>query len=207
MKQSSLPISNINTNTLCQQYLHLLYQNIYGHGVSDRQNTNISETYGEILYKSMDVLLSEIPLSAQDVFFDLGSGLGKVVIQVFLNSAVKESCGIEIIPELYQKSHLAAQKVQHELPDFYLGGRKLTFLLGSFLDISLATASVVLIGSPCFSQDILYPLGKIIDSMPSIHSVLTLRPIGTLKHFSFKKVIRIECSWDTALCYVYKRRA
>ena len=206
VKQSLLPMPNINTNILCQQYLNLLYQNIRGHGVNNRQNKNISETYGEILYQSIYTLLSEIPLTEEDVFFDLGSGLGKAVTQIFLKSAVKESAGIEIIPELYQTSLAVAQKVQHDLPDFYAGGRKLTFHLGSFLETSFAAASVLLIGSPCFSQQMLYPLGKIINQLSTIHSVLTLRPINTLERLSFKKVIRIECTWDSALCYIYRRK-
>src|SRR5262245_5708685 len=95
-------IPNINPNRVCQQYLNILYHNIYGHRLNHRQNKSISETYGEILYPSIDKLLTELSLTEQDVFLDFGSGLGKVVIQVFLRSEVKESCGIEIIPELYE---------------------------------------------------------------------------------------------------------
>ena len=200
-------ISSIDTDMLCQHYLNILYHNISGHKVNERQNKNIPETYGEILYASVDKLLAELSLSDQDIFVDLGSGLGKVVIQTFLNSAVKESHGIEIIPELHQESLIAAQKVQNDLPDFFEGERRLTFLKGSFLGIPLDMASVVLIGSPCFSPQILEQLGEIINNVPSIHTVLTLRPISTLKRLSFTKVIRVECSWDTALCYVYKCHA
>lgn len=196
---------NLNTHALCQQYLTILYHNIRGHGMNDRQNKNIAETYGEILYESINKLLAEVEFSDQDIFFDLGSGLGKAVVQVFLKSAAKEVCGIEIIPELHQTSLAIEKKIQQALPHFYTGGRKLTFLLGSFLDIPLTTASVVLIGSPCFSQALLAKLGKIIDSTTSIHTILTLRPISTLTRLSFTKVIRIECSWDSALCYVYKK--
>ncbi|HEX4045165.1 MAG TPA: hypothetical protein VHZ76_05815 [Gammaproteobacteria bacterium] len=202
--QSALP-TNFNTNKLCQQYINVLYHNVPGHGVNIRQNKNKAEIYGEILYQSIDTLLSQISLSTQDIFFDLGSGLGKAAIQVFLNSDVKEVCGIEIIPELHQQSLIATEKVQQDLSDFY-PNRQLTFLLGSFLEIPFTNASVVLIGSPCFSQKILYPLGKIIDSIASIHTVLTLRPICTLERLSFIKAVRVECSWDTALCYIYKRK-
>lgn len=192
-----------NINTLCQQYLRILYKNVHAHELSDSRIRNVSETYGEILYSSVETLLSAISISEQDVLFDLGSGLGKLVIQVFLTSVVKEACGIEIIPELHQQSLNAAQRVQHDLPDFYAGQRKLTFLSGSFLDISLAKASILIIGSPCFSQRILYPLGEIINHTPGIHTVMSLRPIPNLKRLSFRKVLRLECSWDTCLCYIY----
>lgn len=196
---------NLNTDILCHHYLNYLYHNIQGHGVNDRQDKNVSETYGEILYESVDKLLSDIPLSDQDVFFDLGSGLGKIVIQVFLTSPVKEACGIEIIPELYAQSLMAAEKVQHELPGFYEKERKLTFLLGSFLDLPLTKATVILMGSLCFSPKLLGAVGEILDGLPHLHSVFSLRPIHTLKRLSLKKIIRIQCSWDVALCYVYQR--
>lgn len=186
---------------LCQQYLDLVYHDLSVEHTHPKNN--ISETYGEILFPSIYLLLSTLTLSDQDVFFDLGSGLGKAVLQIFLQSEVKEAYGIEIIPELHQQALIAAQRVQQDLPNFYMDERKLTFLLGSFLEIPLINASVVLIGSPCFSPDMLCQLGEIINNTASIHSVLSLRPLPSLTRLSFKKVVRVQCSWDTALCYIY----
>lgn len=193
-----------DSDTLCQYYLNIIYHNTNGPRAGENYKiNNIAITYGEILYPSIDKLLSAISLTEQDVFVDLGSGLGKFVLQVFLKTAVKEARGIELVPDLHQQALAATQRVQQDLPDFYAEGRKLTFLLGSFLEIPLTQATAVLISSPCFSPKILDTLGKIIDSTPSIHSVLTFRPISTLQRLSFKKSIRIECSWDSALCYLY----
>lgn len=190
-------------NSLCEHYLHILYHNIQGHRASNEKLNDIGETYGEILYPSMDKILSTLPLTEHDVFFDLGSGLGKIVVQVFLRSLVKETYGIEYLPELHQQAVLVSQKLQQDLPHFYEQGRKLNLILGDFLEIPLTEATVVLVSSPCFSPKTLYTLGNIINHTPSIHTVLTLRPIANLIRLRFKKAIRIECSWDTALCYIY----
>lgn len=195
----SLKLSIHDINSLCQHYLTVLYHGIHKKGFSK----NINETYGEILYPSIDKLLSAIELSENDVFVDYGAGLGKIVIQVFLKSLVKEAYGIEISPELHQHASNAAHKIQHHLPDFFNNGRKLKFLHGDFLKVPLTTATVALVNSACFTQPLLTELGRIIECTPSIHTVLSLRPINTLQRFTFKKSIRIECSWDTALCYVY----
>lgn len=186
---------------LCQQYLNIVYNNVQKY----HEKKQISETSGEILYEGINKLLSHIPLNHNDIFFDLGSGIGKIVLQVFLNSVVKEACGIEIVSTSHQQALRAADRVLQELPEFYAGNRKLSFLYGSFLETPLIGATVVLINAICFSQDIVQALGNIINQSPSIHTVLTLRPINTLQHHRFKKTIRIECSWDTALCYVYTR--
>lgn len=200
-----MPTLDINDRKiLCQHYLRILYRDAHIKTTKDKQD--VAKTYGEILYPSIDKLLSILTLTNDDVFMDLGSGLGKLVLQVFLNSPVQEACGIEIIPELHHHALQAAQSMQNDLPEFYVGGRKLTFLLGDFFEIPLHPATVVLICSPCFSQDMLLALGRIINHTPSIHTVLTLRPLATLQRLAFKKTLRVECSWDTALCYVYGGR-
>lgn len=186
---------------LCQQYLNLVYHDAAI--VSREHNHSISETYGEILYPSMEDLLSTLSLSLHDVFIDLGSGLGKIVLYVFLRTLVREAHGIEIIPELHHQALTAAERVYRELPNFYEDDRKLIFTLGDFLENSFTEASVLLIGSPCFSPTMSYKIGEIINQSTRIHTVLTLRPILNLKRLSFKKTVRVECSWDTALCYIY----
>ncbi|BCA95671.1 hypothetical protein TUM19329_20320 [Legionella antarctica] len=198
---STTGLSINDIDSLCQQYLAILYHDVQRR--NDLVINNICETYGEILYPSVDKILSVIQPSDSDVFVDYGSGLGKMVIQFFLKSRVKEAYGIEISPDLYQHSFNAAQRLRHELPGFYQCGRKLTFFLGDFLEVHLETATIAMVTSTCFTQSLLNQLGKIIEHTPSIHTVLSLRPISILERLTFKKTIRLECSWDTELCYVY----
>lgn len=197
--------NNLNENMLCQRYLDIIYRDTKRH-FSDNKHKykDASDTYGEILYESANKLISKIHFSENDVFVDLGSGLGKFVIQVFLNSIVKEARGIELISELHQQALTAAEKVKRDIPNVFLGERKLDFTLGDFLNTSFDSATVVFICAPCFSQKTLFTLGKRINEIPSIHTVLSLRPLSSLYHLSFKEAVRVECSWDTALCYIYK---
>jgi len=205
LNQCSLPVSITEVDTLCQHYLSLLYSDESSKpGTVTLSQELFSETYGEILYPSINKLISSISLTEQDVFVDLGSGKGQVVIQLFLNSLVKEAYGIELILKLHDSALAAAKRLQSELPDCFHGSRKIKFLSGSFLDIPFTTATVVFINSTCFTQSLVNELGQIIENTPSIHTVLSLRAIGTLKRLIFKKAIRIECSWDSALCYIYR---
>lgn len=198
--------STINDrNTLCQQYLDIVYHDAGKRATSNfRKANNIAQTNGEILYPAVHKLLSGLSLTESDVFVDLGSGTGKVVTQVFLTSVVKEAHGIELVPELHQRALQAAEKMQLDLPEFFQDERKLTFSEGSFLEVPLHNASVVLINSVCFNQKLLFAIGDLMNASPGIHTVLSLRPIANLQRLSFKKTIRVECSWDTALCYVYR---
>lgn len=189
---------------LCHHYLNMLYQNVQAHSALVHAKTGVvSESNGEILYASVDKLLRAMPLTEHDVFIDLGSGSGKVVVQAFLTTPIQEAVGIEIRPDLHQQAMAAVQRIQQNTPDFYLPNRKLTFLLGSFFDIPLTMATVVFINATCFTQPMIYQLGELINRTPNIHSLLTTRPLPSLQRLHFKQARRIECSWDSALCYVY----
>ncbi len=133
-------------------------------------------------------------MNDNDVFLDLGSGKGKVVMQVFSQTKVKAARGIEINPQLH------AQALQN-MPA--IADRSVNFTQGDFFDIPFTDATIALIASPCFSLSMLHILGKKINETTTIHTVLSLRPIATLSRITFKKVVRVECSWDTALCYIY----
>lgn len=159
---------------------------------------SIPQTNGEILYPSAAKLLTALPLTHHDIFLDLGSGLGKFVQQVFSTTQVREAHGIEISEELHHQALLATKNIQQP------NHRKLNFIQGDFLEIPWPAPTVLFICATCYTQATLCAIGNIINHTPSIHTVMSLRPIPTLQRLPFKEVIRIECTWDTALCYVYK---
>lgn len=191
-------------NCLCQHYLHIVYQELKKENPSSVHARVLSESYGEILYASVHKLLTFVVLSEQDIFADLGSGAGKVAAQVFLSSPVREAIGIEIRPEFHKQAILASERIYRELACFYEGDRKLTYLLGSFFECSFSNATVVFLNSTCYTQTMLDALGDLIEAQSSIRAVYSLRPLNTLQRLSIKKAIRIECSWDSALCYFYE---
>lgn len=198
---------NLNQyNIPCQNYLDSVFNPMLGDGArSLEQKSQISATYGEILYPAIEKLISLTPLTQNDVFVDLGSGIGKIVLQVFMNTQVREARGIELSPELHAQAIQANQRIYSEFPHFYTHNRKIEFLSGSFLDISLTDVTIALVNSLCYSQAFLHQLGQVIDAAPSIHTFMSLRPILTMRRLKFKKAIPVECSWDTSLCYLYTR--
>lgn len=189
-------------DALCQQYLYKAYGEkltICG-GEQD-----VTKSDGEILYPSLNQILKNIILLKEDVFVDLGSGSGKIVSYVFLHSLVKQAIGIEVVPKLHHQAQWIANKMRKELPEFFENGRQLTFLQGDFLQMDLSMATILIINSTCFNQAMMIALGDIINKMTNIHTVLTLRPFANLQRLVFAKMIRVQCSWDSALCYIYNK--
>lgn len=202
-KPTSMKFSISEIHALCEHYLQHLYNSNQPH--PEQIDTNkISQTHGEILYSSIDKILKHILINENDIFVDFGSGLGKVTTQIFLKTPIKKAYGIEIIPEFHRQAIKVAQQIRNDLPSLYSHDRELTFLLGDFLQINLTSVTLAFINAVCFDQQTLLALGKIINRLPSIHTILTLRPIATLQRLTFRKSLQIECSWDTALCYLYQ---
>lgn len=189
-------------DALCQQYLYKAYDEALTIQI---HNEDVTRTNGEIFFASLQKVLNNITLSSEDVFVDLGSGAGKLVSYVFLQSIVKQAIGIEVVAELHQQAKWVENKIKQELPEFFTNGRELTFLRGDFLQMDLSSANILIINSTCFNQSMMLGLGDLINKMTNIKSVLTLRPIANLIRLPFKKVVRVECSWDSALCYIYSK--
>lgn len=191
---------NKHNHLLCQQYLNILYQN----QSADYKPANIAETSGEILYESITKLIPSMRLTENDIFADLGSANGKIISQIFLTTPVKSAVGIEIVPELHHAAMQVSDRIKIELPEFYENNRKMDFIHGDFLTTPLDSITVAIINATCFPPALLEKLGKVINNTPSIRAVFSLRPLITLERLPFKKVIPIECSWDSTLCYCYE---
>ena len=61
------------------------------------------QVYGETTYERVEQILHLVNMTEDDVFIDLGSGIGNVVVHVAGASQAKISCGIEIadVPNRY----------------------------------------------------------------------------------------------------------
>ena len=165
---------------------------------------SIDRTYGEILFSGVEKILKKITITDHDIFLDLGSGLGKVVLQVFMQTQVCKSIGIEINPQL----HNSALKIIEKFQTKYAANstRELHLICADFLETEILAATVILIGSPCYSAKLLAKIEKKIINLEHLHTIVSLKPLLNLQNFSFKQVFKVEGSWDDALCYIYQKR-
>eukprot|EP01117_Protostelium_nocturnum_P007735 TRINITY_DN2771_c1_g1_i10.p1 TRINITY_DN2771_c1_g1~~TRINITY_DN2771_c1_g1_i10.p1 ORF type:complete len:530 (+),score=194.11 TRINITY_DN2771_c1_g1_i10:194-1783(+) len=77
-----------------------------------------SSTYGEILPVAIHNIISLLKIEEEDVFYDLGSGIGKAVIQVALQTKCKKSVGVELSETRYNLSLDAKQDAFNRLNTF-----------------------------------------------------------------------------------------
>lgn len=195
-----------NSTILGRHYMDIVYTDVQKTlSIAENTPTTVTDARGEILYQSVVKLLTKINLTEDDIIFDLGSGMGKIVLQFFLQTDVREATGIELAPTLHQRALAAAQRVEQDLPMLFSDNRKLNFILGNFLEIPFGSATVLVMNSTCYSQDMLIQLGEIINACKDVCYVLSLRPLLNLVNLTLNSIVRIQCSWDAALCYIYSK--
>ena len=76
-------------------------------------------TYGLIL--NIHDVLSQIPnIGEYNRFIDLGSGIGRIVLQVFLTTDIQDVIGIELVKSRFEKSRDNVMKLCEKYPEYKL---------------------------------------------------------------------------------------
>lgn len=78
------------------------YMKLSGYGIPRIEREFIelvhssAETYGELQYTGVRSLIKHSNIGESDVFYDLGSGIGKVVLQIAIDTPCQKINGIEL---------------------------------------------------------------------------------------------------------------
>lgn len=107
-----------------------------------------SEGYGETGYDSIESIVNQYQeyFNENTVFYDLGSGLGKIVIHIGVKYNPKKSCGIEYSQERYLKSL--------ELLSYFDNTKNITFINDNILNCDLSDATVIYTDNTLFPTNI-----------------------------------------------------
>lgn len=192
-----------NTIAEIDSYLQKLYQTFaYPVYSPDRHHQamtqNICLTYGEILTPSLCKLLDKINPSADDVWLDLGSGMGKTLLTTLLYTPIRKLIGYEANDQLTQ---IARQLLAH-LPEEWQHTRQVQLETANFLEKDFNAATIVYICSTCFTESLLDAISEKLNHSSHVRLILSLKPLVKLR-LPFWRTFRVECSWDTGLIYAY----
>jgi len=114
-------------------------------------------TYGEMDYHGMDQVIGHINTNHNinfDYFMDVGSGRGKLPLQVAALPNVKKSIGIEVVKE----RHDDAEEIKNKLIKFKNITDKVVFINDDFNEVKLSDhidgVTLVWISNLCFTQEL-----------------------------------------------------
>jgi len=139
---------------------------------------DLEHVYGELTPASVHDVIDRIPggLGAGDVFVDLGSGIGKVCVQVFLATTVGACRGIELSAPRHRQAEVARQRLQADYPAFFAAGRGLHFVQGDILAADIGDATVVFLCARLFGDALMTGIArKLAAGCPRLRHVLSTR--------------------------------
>eukprot|EP00933_Yihiella_yeosuensis_P075644 TRINITY_DN85090_c0_g1_i1.p1 TRINITY_DN85090_c0_g1~~TRINITY_DN85090_c0_g1_i1.p1 ORF type:complete len:279 (+),score=33.57 TRINITY_DN85090_c0_g1_i1:36-872(+) len=184
----------------------------------------ISEkTYGEITTSGVRCLHSAVNLTESDVFADLGSGLGRCVVQTFLETDVRRMLGIELDVERHRAAVHAVEtgfsrllsrvKIRSKTGVHWkdLRGRSLELWSGDCLKMwhVWRKSTVIFCSSLCFPRLVMERLADQIDECHSLRYFISLQMLPRYSTFTLARVERWPMSWqrlgDGCPVYVYER--
>lgn len=206
--------SNIEKKT---RILEELYKKVHSKSSSIRYRLlhliqNKEFIYGEIDFLSFYTILERTAPSTEDVFCDLGSGSGKVVLSAILFFNVRKSIGIELLPPLYEQSNTQLEKAiqqfqQHDDDDEkkYLSQmERVQFINDSFLNYDFGEADIIYVAATCLNDATWSELiSKMLRLKPGSRIIVTTRMID---HEQFESIYQgVELmSWGLCPVRIYK---
>ena len=174
--------------------------------------TGASPIYGEILYESCAVLVEALRLTEDDVFYDLGSGLGKFVTQVYLTSPVKKSWGIEFSENRFERAQKATNNLAKIGTTAFAFENNMRKVFGKdalskpkakkfgfdnmdMLKADLSDATVVFTCSTCFGPEFMQKLADKLAANNGLR-ILTLVRLPYNKHVHYITMYVLPMTWN-----------
>jgi SAM-dependent methyltransferase len=142
------------------QILEELYNfNSYGKYKNKTQfKEEYSSVYGEVTKNSTNAIVNRFKKHFNDdtVFYDIGSGLGKMVLHIALQYNPKKSCGIEFSKERIEGANFLLEK-------YGKNNDKIEFIEGDFLEQNYDDATVVYCDNTMYNSEL---TTKIVNLLP-----------------------------------------
>ncbi len=162
-----------------------------------------SDVYGEIRPAASLRLFDYLKLGPQDVFFDLGSGAGKVVLHAALATSVGRAIGVE----MSRTRHALAKSVVAAARKEGLDVGACRLRNANLMRTSLKGATVIYCCATAFSEAFLERMVKRIANLgPGIRFVTTTE-LDEDPRFELLDVLKLDMSWRRrAKIYVYRTR-
>jgi SAM-dependent methyltransferase len=173
-------------------------------GTSSEHNT-----YGEVSPQGIRILYEKFkqyaPLKSRRRFYDLGSGVGKVVLGMAVLNHELESYGIEINPERARLASMAHSRIK--TPHIQ---RRVHFIQDSIFNPSLRLkeACWIFVSNLCFDSEMQEKLSQKIDEVEPGTVIICSRALNVSKERF--EVLENNCvvpmSWsNSSSCWIYRR--
>ena len=175
------------------------------------------EAYGELTVRGMRELRSRLRPQHGDVFYDLGSGCGRSVVQAALEWPVARAVGVELAASRHSVGQDALARVSEDALRARIVLRRGDIIACEGCE----DATIVYVASLLFDDAFMSRLAARLSELPRLRAVATLTrfPPGALAgfheaaanaapdHLEAVRRERVEVTWGAARVFVYERHA
>jgi hypothetical protein len=156
---------------------------------------NDTLVYSEILRSGVDTIISKINKykkpTEKDVFVDVGSGCGKLILHTAISSNIKTLVGVELLNQRYNYAKYIKEMI---LPE----SNSVFFINKNIKDFDLSVATIVFINDVCFENRLTL---DIYEALPKgCHFILSTK-IDSCK--IMKEEFNVDVSWGGQLKLYY----
>lgn len=140
-------------------------------------------------------------MTVDDVFVDLGSGLGRLLVATAITAPARELLGIELDYQWATTSQRALERLQQS---GVFRGRHVSILCGDMLAEDWEEATVAYSCPTCFSDAIIEELCLQANESPRLRRFISTKPLPWLD-WEYQGRIAVQFSWDSGFLYRYDR--
>ena len=189
-----------------------IYQDINGFSVSgmapDEVKKNYSLLYGEVPFLTWKQIVKQANPKKDGVFFDLGSGVGRVAMLSHLLFDFQKCIGIELVEPLHQMALLAQENFANQPFQSALVScleRDLEFICGDIFDADLSAADFIFLNYPFRNPEVLQRLEtKMLQELKPKTKIVTV--LWQLKNPAFTLLgsENYKFSWGKSPAYFFE---
>ncbi|EQC35744.1 hypothetical protein SDRG_06503 [Saprolegnia diclina VS20] len=138
-------------------------------------------TYGEVLPDAFtDTIMPFLALEPSDVFYDLGCGTGKIVVQVALETGLRDARGIELMLNRVVEGQRALDRLRATYPE-HVSDKALSIVQGDIChpvtQLAMMDATVVFINNVLFPPEVMSAVCDLLLQLKHLKRIVTMKKI------------------------------
>lgn len=161
-----------------------------------------SSMYGEIMPAATEKLLDYLRLGKDDVLYDLGSGLGKFVVQAAMTVPLRRCVGIELAAS---RARIAREILMTARQSGLLRAKEVSLIEGDFMAQDISDATVIYTCSTAFPSTLMDRMVLRLATLQTGLILASVRDLDDNPYFEQVDELRLDMSWKRrSRLYIYR---
>ena len=193
--------------TTPREQIHRLYRHHHGYLLSDAEDrrvarTGSSSTYGEIRPGAVGRLLQLLAPTADDVVYDLGSGIGKVVLQLAMSCRVRRAVGVELVASRHEIATRVLDRARHR---GLLATDDVELRCADLMHTPLEDATLLYTCSTAFPDPFMRRMARRLAKLRPGLRLVTTQELDPPGRFVLEQRLKLPMTWNRlGLVHVYR---